>query len=260
MIGVFDSGIGGLTVVRALMECLQEYDVLYFGDISRTPYGSKRASTVVKYAIENTELLLSRGARAVVLACNTASSVAPDILRQRYDVPFFEVITPAAKLAVEGSRNGRIGVIGTRATVASGIYENVIETLRPEYRVFSSACPLLVPLVEEGWGPKPETAMIVKKYLRPLKACQIDTLILGCTHYPLLFDLIQSKIGRRVRVIDSSTGVAALVCRWKEQDDGGRTLTRRGRYRFMVSDATPHFETTARSILKRPIHLETLTA
>lgn len=260
MIGVFDSGIGGLTVVRALMECLPGYDVLYFGDTARTPYGSKSPSTVVKYAIENTELLLSRGARAIVLACNTASSVAPDMLRQHYDVPFFEVITPAAKLAVEGTRNGRIGVIGTRATVASGVYEKVIGALCPEYRVFSSACPLLVPLVEEGWAPKPETAMIVKKYLRPLKACRIDTLILGCTHYPLLFDLIQAKIGRRVRVIDSSTGVAILVRRWMEQDDDGRALTRRGRYRFMVSDATPHFETIARSILKRPIHLETFTA
>ena len=260
MIGVFDSGIGGLTVVRSLMECLPGYDVLYFGDTARTPYGSKSPSTVVKYAVENTELLLAHGARAIVLACNTASSVAPDILRQRYDVPFFEVITPAARLAIEGSRNGRIGVIGTRATVASGIYETVITALRPECRVFSVACPLLVPMVEEGWLKKSETAMIVKKYLRPLKARQIDTLILGCTHYPLLADLIQAKIGRRVRVIDSSTGVAKVVCRWVEQADKGRSMARQGCYRFMVSDATPHFETIARAILKRPIHLETLTA
>lgn len=259
MIGVFDSGIGGLTVVRALMECLPGYDVLYFGDTARTPYGSKSPSTVIKYAIENTEFLLSEGAQAVVLACNTASSVAPDTLRRRYDIPFFEVISPAAEMAVQSSRTGRIGIIGTRATVASGVYEAIIQKLRPEYRVFTSACPLLVPLVEEGWLKKPETAMIVKKYLRPLKAKQIDTLILGCTHYPLLADLIQAKIGRRVRVIDSSTGVANSMRNLIEQDaDFQKRLKREGGYRFFVSDTTPQFENIARSILKRPIRLETL--
>jgi len=258
MIGVFDSGIGGLTVVRALMECLPGYDVLYFGDTARTPYGSKSPSTVIRYAIENTEFLLSEGAQAVVLACNTASSVAPDLLRRRYDLPFFEVISPAAEMAVQSSRKGRIGIIGTRATVASGVYEALIQKLRPEYRVVASACPLLVPLVEEGWLKKPETAMIVKKYLRPLKANQIDTLILGCTHYPLVADLIQAKIGRRVRVIDSSTGVANSMKNAIEQDtDLQKRLKRNGRYRFFVSDTTPQFENIARSILKRPIRLET---
>lgn len=260
MIGVFDSGIGGLTVVRALMECLPGYDVLYFGDTARMPYGSKSPSTVVKYAIENTEFLLSEGAQAVVLACNTASSVAPDILRQSYDIPFFEVITPAAEMAVRSSRKGRIGIIGTRATVASGVYEAVIQKMRPEYRVFANACPLLVPLVEEGWLHKPETAMIVKKYLRPLKTRQIDTLILGCTHYPLLTDLIQAKIGRRVRVINSSTGVANRMRNLIEQDrDIQKLLKREGRYRFFVSDTTPQFENIARAILKRPLQLETYT-
>jgi glutamate racemase len=259
MIGVFDSGIGGLTVVRTLMECLPGYDVLYFGDTARTPYGSKSASTVVQYTIENTEWLLSQGARAVVLACNTASSLALDTLRQRYDVPFFDVITPAAKQALRASRNGRIGVIGTRATVASRSYEKVIQSICPACRVFSAACPLLVPLVEEGWIKKPETAMIVKKYLRPLKDQQIDTLILGCTHYPLLADLIQTKMGRRVRVIDSSTGVVGLVREWIEQEGGVRSLSCEGRYRFVVSDATPQFEAVGRSILKRRLHLETLS-
>lgn len=258
MIGVFDSGIGGLTVVRALMQCLPDYDVLYFGDTARTPYGSKSPSTVIKYAVENTEFLLSKGARAIVLACNTASSVAPAILRQRYDIPFFEVISPAADMAVQSSRTGRIGVIGTRATVASGVYEKTIAGLRPECRVFTNACPLLVPLVEEGWLKKPETAMIVKKYLRPLKARQIDTLILGCTHYPLLTDLIQAKIGRRVRVIDSSAGVADSLRQSIATDrEFQKRLSRRGRYRFFVSDTTPQFENVAGSILKRRIHLET---
>ena len=260
MIGVFDSGIGGLTVVRALMQHLPGYDVLYFGDTARTPYDSKSPATVIKYAIENTEFLISQGAQAVVLACNTASSVAPDILRRRYDLPFFEVITPAAEMAVRSSRSGRIGIIGTRATVASGVYEKTIKRLRPEYRVYGSACPLLVPLVEEGWLKKPETAMIVKKYLRPLKVREIDTLILGCTHYPLLADLIQKKIGQRVRLIDSSSGVVRGLRLLIETDRVfTKRLHREGRYRFFVSDTTNQFEKVAGAILKRHIRLETCT-
>jgi glutamate racemase len=261
MIGVFDSGIGGLTVVRAIMQCLPGYDVLYFGDTARTPYGSKSTATVIKYAIENTEFLLSQGAKAVVLACNTASSVAPNILRQRFDIPFLEVITPAAEMAVRSSRSGRIGIIGTRATVDSGVYERTIEKLKPGCRVFACACPLLVSLVEEGWLKRPETAMIVKKYLRPLKTKRIDALILGCTHYPLLAGMIQKKIGQRVRVIDSSTGVAQNLRRLIDTDgDLADRLTRRGRYRFVVSDTTAQFERIAQSILKRPIQLEIVAA
>jgi len=257
MIGVFDSGIGGLTVVQAIMTRFPEYDILYFGDTARTPYGSKSPSTVIKYAVENTEFLLTQGARAVVLACNTASSVAADILRRRYDIPIFEVISPAVEAAVRVSRQGRIGVIGTRATIASGAYEALIKARRPESRIFAQACPLLVPLVEEGWLKKPETRMIVKDYLRPLKSRQIDTLILGCTHYPLLADLIQSKIGRRVRVIDSSTGVVDSIQAMLEQDPGWhRQLRREGRCRLVVSDVTARFESIARAVLKRRIQLE----
>ncbi|MDJ0854438.1 MAG: glutamate racemase [Desulfobacterales bacterium] len=257
MIGVFDSGIGGLTVVRALMARLPGFDITYFGDTARTPYGSKSRRTVIGYAVENTEFLLAQKARAIVVACNTASSFATDVLRERFQVPIFEVVTPAAEMAVAQTRKGVIGIIGTRATVNSGIYPRVIQSLRPDCRTYTQACPLLVPLVEEGWLQKPETAMIVKKYIRPLKVRQIDTLILGCTHYPLLQELIQAKAGRRVRVIDSSGGVAAAVAahvrqhaaeaaRWSQADA----------HRFFVSDATPHFETIARGILKRPIRLE----
>ena len=259
MIGVFDSGIGGLTVVRALMQRLPGYDVLYFGDTARTPYGSKSSSTVIRYAIENTEFLLSKGAQAIVLACNTASSVAPETLRRRYEVPFLEVISPAAEMAVQSTRTGRIGIIGTRATIASGAYETAIQRLGPDCSVFTQPCPLLVPLVEEGWLNKPETTMIVKKYLRPLKMQQIDTLILGCTHYPLLADLIQTKIGRRVQVIDSSTGVANSMQALIEQDSRLKArLHRNGHNRFFISDTTDQFETIARSILNTPFELETV--
>jgi len=260
MIGVFDSGIGGLTVVRAIMKRFPAYDILYFGDTARTPYGSKSPSTVIKYAVENTEFLLSQGARAVVLACNTASSVATDLLRRRYDIPIFEVISPAVEAAVRVSRQGRIGIIGTRATIASGAYEALIKARRPESRVFAQACPLLVPLVEEGWLKKPETRMIVKDYLRPLKSRQIDTLILGCTHYPLLAELIQAKIGRRVRIIDSSSGVVDSIKAMLEQNsDWQGQLRQEGRYRLVVSDVTDRFESIACTILKRRIQLEALT-
>ncbi len=257
MIGVFDSGIGGLTVVQALMARLPGYDITYFGDTARTPYGSKSRRTVIRYAVENTEFLLSRKARAIVVACNTASSFATDELRARFQVPIFEVITPTVELAVAQTRKGVIGIIGTRATVNSGIYPRVIQSLRPDCRTYAQACPLLVPLVEEGWLQKPETAMIVKKYLRPLKVRQIDTLILGCTHYPLLQKLIQAKAGRRVRVIDSSGGAAAAVAAHvrRHAEEAGR-WSQTDAHRFFVSDATPHFETIARGILKRPIRLE----
>ena len=192
MIGVFDSGIGGLTVVNALMAQLPGYDIVYFGDTARTPYGSKSPATVLRYARQNTEFLLTHNARMIVMACNTASSIATNDLTTSFDVPIFEVISPAVELALTQSRRGRIGVMGTRATIKSDVYAKKIRALRPEMQVYSQACPLLVPLVEEGWLNRPETAMIVKKYLHPLKVRQIDTLILGCTHYPIIRNQISS--------------------------------------------------------------------
>jgi len=257
MIGIFDSGIGGLTVVKSVMEQLPGYDIIYFGDTARTPYGSKSPETVVGYAIENTNFLLDSGAKIIVMACNTASSVAADTVAARFDNPLFEVVTPAAEVSIAASKNFRIGVIGTRATVNSGIYEQKIKAINPEARVYSAACPLLVPLVEEGWLMKPETVMIIKKYLHPLKVRQIDTLILGCTHYPLLKDKIQRKIGKRVNIIDSSIAVAAKVKNFlnanKKVDD---QLSKNGKFRLFVSDITAQFEKTAKVTLKRNITLE----
>ncbi|MBW2037470.1 MAG: glutamate racemase [Deltaproteobacteria bacterium] len=257
MIGVFDSGIGGLTVVRALKEHLAEYDILYFGDTARTPYGTKSPETVIQYAIEDAEILLDRGARLLVVGCNTASSVATEVLRRRFDEPVFEVISPAVRMAVSQPRHKRVGIIGTRATVGSKVYENKIKALCPETEVYAAACPLLVPLVEEGWLKRPETRRIVKKYLHPLKLKQIDVLILGCTHYPLLKGIIQEKIGKRVKVIDSSE---ALACSVKEflhdNPDIATSLKKESRCRFFVSDVTPHLQKLASSILKSTIRLE----
>lgn len=257
MIGIFDSGIGGLTVVQALMEQLPGYDIIYFGDTARTPYGTKSPETVIKYSLENTDFLLNQGAKIIVTACNTASSVAIPSLAEKYDIPIFEVITPAVELSIKTSLNDRVGVIGTRATIKSGIYEKKIKALNPEAKVYSAACPLLVPLVEEGWLKKPETVMIVKKYLHPLKVRQLDTLILGCTHYPLLKNIIQRKIGKQVNIIDSSGGIAKVVKSFLEKHtEIDNLLGKNGKSKIFVSDVTEQFENTARATLKRNVPLE----
>ena len=257
MIGIFDSGIGGLTVVRSIMKHLPKYDIVYFGDTARTPYGSKSPETVVGYALENIDFLLSKGSKIIVMACNTASSVAAKNVADKFDIPIFEVITPAVEISVKSSKKLRVGVIGTRATVNSGIYEKKIKALCPEAKVYSNACPLLVPLVEEGWLKKPETAMIIKKYLHPLKVKQIDTLILGCTHYPLLKDKIQRKIGKKVTVIDSSTAVAQKVKTFLDSHaEVDKQLAKNGEFSLYVSDITDQFQKTARTTLKRNVVLK----
>ena len=256
MIGIFDSGIGGLTTVRALMDTLSGHDLIYFGDTARTPYGSKSRETVIRYAIENTEFLLSHGAKIIVMACNTASSVATEILKEKYQVPVFEVITPAVELAVSTSSRHQIGVIGTRGTINSGVYERLIKERLPDSNVFSNPCPLLVPLVEEGWFKRPETRMIVKKYLHPLKVRQVDSLILGCTHYPLLKSIIQDKIGKKVKIIDSSVTVAEKIREFLiENPDVDDRIGKNKKADLFVSDITDQFEKTASTILKRNVTL-----
>jgi glutamate racemase len=260
MIGIFDSGIGGLTVVREVLEKLPQYRIVYFGDTARTPYGPKSQKTIVEYAIEDTEFLLSQGAKIIIVACNSVSSVAFETLKERYNIPLFEVIQPAVDKTLRLTRKERVGVIGTRATVGSGIYERLLKKVRPKIQVFSQACPLLVPLVEEGWLRRPETKRIVRKYLSPLKMKQVDTLVLGCTHYPLLKPIIQDKMGKRVQVIDSSQEVALWVKETLEThpEISGRLTPIDGQngHRFFVSDLTPNFELIAKRFLGRPIQLE----
>jgi glutamate racemase len=259
MIGIFDSGVGGLTVARAIMQQIPGYDIVYFGDTAHTPYGTKSAETVIGYTINNIKFLLSRGAELIVIACNTASSVATAPVLKQFSVPIFEVITPAVELAVRVSKNLNFGIMGTRATIASGIYEKKIVENQPQASVYSVACPLLVPLVEEGWLDKAETAMIVKKYLRPLKTRQIDTLILGCTHYPLLKKVIQRKIGKRVRLIDSSISAADSVKAFLAANTQiDRRLGRNGQLTLFVSDVTDQFKKIAEMTLKTKIIFESV--
>ncbi|MEJ2729972.1 MAG: glutamate racemase [Deltaproteobacteria bacterium] len=257
MIGIFDSGVGGLTVARAIMQQIPGYDIVYFGDTARTPYGTKSRETVIGYTLNNIKFLLNQGAELIVIACNTASSVATAPVLKKFSVPIFEVITPAVELAVQTSKNLNFGIIGTRATVRSGIYEKIIIEHQPRARIYSVACPLLVPLVEEGWLDRAETAMIVKKYLRPLKTRQIDTLILGCTHYPLLKKVIQRKIGKRVHLIDSSISVANRVKAFLAANT--RIERRLGQNEYLtlfVSDVTDQFRTIAEMTLKTHITFE----
>ena len=246
-----------MTVARAVETLLPDLQILYYGDLARTPYGSKSPETIIDYSITNTEFLLNHGAQAIIIACNSAASVASEILRQKFEVPIFEVISPAVDRAVTATHSGNIGIIGTRATIRSEIYEQKIMQKAPELRVFSQACPLLVPLVEEGWIDARETKMILKKYLAPLKQKQIDTLVLGCTHYPLLKDLIQHRVGKKkISLIDSSIEVALTLQTYlNENTDFNKNLQYGSVNKYFVSDITKAATNTAEKIFGRHIDL-----
>ena len=234
VIGVFDSGVGGLTVVKELKRLLPGVPLIYFGDTARTPYGTKSASTIIQFAIEDTRFLLDQGANIVVVACHSASSTAKEALEDAFDCPIFEVVTPSVKEAAKATRNRRIGVIGTRATVGSRIYSRELGRISEDLVVIERPCPLLVPLVEEGWLERRETKMIVKKYLHPLRLQNIDTLVLGCTHYPMLKELIQKKMGKRVRIVDPSQVVAMNIKEYiaRNMDQKGGQPARKDIYYF----------------------------
>ncbi len=260
MIGIFDSGLGGLTVVKEILKHIPHYKIIYFGDTARTPYGTKSAETVIRYAIENTQFLLEKGAKVIVVACHTVSSTAISLLKSRFpEVPFFEVVSPSMKKALKLTKNKKIGLIGTRTTVESGIYEKLFKEVDPEIKLYSNPAPLLVPLIEEGWLKKPETRKIVKKYLIPLKMRGIDTLILGCTHYPLIKKLIQEKAGKRIKLVDPSEEVAIEVKNFIEVhseliekffSNPGEELE------IYVSDITAHFAKIAQLFLGRKVVLK----
>lgn len=255
MIGIFDSGLGGLTVVKEILKQLPAYQLVYFGDTARTPYGNKSAATINQYASEDAEFLISEGAKIIIVACNTASAVAAEALKQRFPkIPIFEVITPAVMSAVGTTPHKRLGVIGTRATIASHIYEEKIKALHNGFSIFSQACPLFVPLAEEGWADLPVTKQVARKYLYPFKAQQIDTLILGCTHYPLLKNVIQQKIGKRVKLIDPAIAVADEVKKYLSNNPAiEQMLTKGNDHRFYFSDVPPHLSGLANKWLGQPI-------
>jgi glutamate racemase len=210
-IGVFDSGIGGLTVLKELSEAMPGEDFIYLGDTARLPYGTKSNEVIIRYSKENTEFLLAKGIKLLVIACNTSSAVALDAIVAQTMVPVVGVIEPGAKAAAKASRSGKIGVIGTDATIASGAYTRAIQLLRPRAEIYTRACPLLVPLAEEGWIDNEVAARTVAHYLESLKQSGIDTLLLGCTHYPLLRAMFARVLGPGVKIVDSASATAVAV-------------------------------------------------
>lgn len=255
MIGIFDSGIGGLTVLRALKQLMPDYSYLYLGDTARTPYGNKSPEAVTRYALQNAKWLLANGATVIVVACNTASSVAAEILRKQFpDVPIFEVIAPASKVANELTTTGNIGVLATRATIANGIYERTLHKLNPKLKVTSVAAPLLVPIVEEGWLNDPETTHIAHRYL--MGFLNIDTLILGCTHYPLIASVIQKLIGKKVTLVSSGTAVADEVKAFLEVNTKVAQVLVNGKNRYVTTDLTSWLDSLASAWLGEVVKFE----
>ncbi len=240
-IGIFDSGIGGLTVVKEVIRQLPGEDIVYFGDTARVPYGAKSPQTVIKYSIENTLFLLNFRVKLIIVACNTSSSYSLRILRDNFKIPLIGVITPGAQEALRATKSGRIGVIGTSATVESGAYEKEIRNIDPRAKVFSRACPLFVSLAEEGWLTDKVTYMTADRYLRPLKARRIDTLILGCTHYPLLKQVIGKVMGKSVKIIDSASSVAEEVHAILMSMGELSGSKKKPHHRFFATDAVEHF-------------------
>lgn len=251
-VGVFDSGIGGLTVAREIMRQIPEERIVYFGDTARLPYGSKSKETIVRYSRQIIRFLRTQGVKAIVIACNTASAYALDTVAAETDIPVIGVINAGAHTAVQATRNGKIGVIGTSGTVGSGIYTEVMKRLRPDIEVTGKACPLFVPLVEEGLLHDSVTDEIASRYLNELKGKYIDTLVLGCTHYPLLRSTLRRLMGEDVTLVNPAYETALeLKALLKEKglsrdeaapDDAGK-------YQFFVSDLAEKFTDFATSIL-----------
>ncbi|MGQ9798538.1 MAG: glutamate racemase [Ignavibacterium sp.] len=253
-IGVFDSGIGGLTVVKRLMSILPKESIVYFGDTARVPYGSKSNETVIEYSIQNTKFLLQKGVKAIVVACNTASSIALNELRKNFDVPIIGMIVPGAQMAVEETRNKKIGVIGTRATILNKAYSKEIKKINSEIEVFEKACPLFVPLAEEGWTHHKATYEIAEEYLKELREKSIDTLVLGCTHYPILSDVIQDVIGKNVKLIDSGVASSEVVKNELQKFGLETNSTIPGKASFYVSDIPTTFKEVAELFLGKKIN------
>jgi glutamate racemase len=252
-VGVFDSGIGGLTVVKRIASVLPNESIVYFGDTARVPYGSKSNETVIEYSIQNAKLLLKKNVKAIVVACNTASSVAIPVLRDMFSVPVIGMIEPGSKMALRATRNGHVGIIGTRATVSNRAYSREIHQHNKDIKVIEQACPLFVPLAEEGWHESDAAALIAKAYLSPLREEHIDTLVLGCTHYPLLANVIQRTIGEEVLLIDSGIAAAEIVREELDRIGLMSNSNAMGRMDFYVSDIPSTFAKVAALFLEREI-------
>ena len=259
-IGVFDSGMGGLTVVRELMLQLPNESIIYFGDTARVPYGPKSPDTVLRYSREITSYLMGEGVKTLVVACNTATAHALPALRREFDMPIVGVIEPGARAAATATKTKRVGVIGTAGTIKSRAYEKEIRKLLPDVEVTAQACALFVPLVEEGWLDSEVTRAVARNYLAPLVSADVDTLVLGCTHYPLMKTVIGNVVGRDVRLIDSAHETARQAGEVLRADGLENTTPNGARYRFIASDAPDTFLALGQIFLGSAIdRVETLT-
>jgi glutamate racemase len=260
-IGVFDSGVGGLTVVRALMERLPFESIYYFGDTARVPYGVKSVQTIAHYTTQITEFLLEKQVKMLIIACNTMAAVSAQVVRDLSPTPVLDVIEAGALAALGASHSKRIGVIGTPTTINSNAYDKAILAIEPEARLTSQACALFVPLVEEGWLEHPVTRLTAQEYLRPVLAEKVDTLVLGCTHYPLLKPLLQDVAGPGVTLVDSANAMAERTAALLSEKNLHAPRNSKPEYRFWVTDVPLRFQTIGERFLGRTlgnVHIATL--
>ena len=267
MIGIFDSGVGGLTVVKEIFKYLPDYQIIYFGDTARLPYGTKGAGFVKRYSQKIVEWLIKKDARLIVIACHTSSSWASESLKKQFKrVPIFEMITSAAEEVLNSTKNKKIGIIGTPGTIKSKSFEKKLLKLDPKLKIYSKACPLFVPLVEEGWVDKKITKEIVKEYLEPLKAKKIDTLVLACTHYPLLKKAIKKVMGSNVKIVNPAESVAKEIKLFLKNNPSqikkpafvplSGTTVGKGKHQFFFSDEPYNFDKISHLCFQKKIKIK----
>jgi glutamate racemase len=253
-IGIFDSGIGGLTVMREIMLRLPQENLIYYGDTARLPYGDKSKEVITRYSIENAIFLMEQNIKLLVVACNTASAFALEKLQKLFNIPVLGVIEPGAEKAIKVSKNKQIAVLGTKGTIKSGVYQREIEKKLPQAKVISLACPLFVPLVEEQFFHHPAASLIVREYLTPLKKHQVDTVLLGCTHYPLLKQRIMEELAENVSIVDSACTCAEKVAELLKECQLANRSNTLPDYRYFVSDDPVKFQSLGVDLLGIPIN------
>ena len=253
-IGVFDAGIGGLTVLREIWEAVPDESTIYFGDNSRSPYGTKSKSTIIRYSLQNMKFLESKDVKMIVIACNTASAYAYEELKKRADVPVVEVVTPGADVACRATKNGKIGIIATKGTISTGVYKKAVEDRAKELgmeniEIYEQACPLFVSLAEEGWWDKEVTRLTAEEYLKPLKEAGVDTLVMACTHYPLLSKVIQEVMGDNVVLVNTGEATAQVVKELLDKEGTASEGNSNPVREFYTSDEPELFEQVATPFL-----------
>jgi glutamate racemase len=250
-LGVFDSGVGGLTVTRAIRELLPNEDVIYLGDTARLPYGSKSPDIIRRFALEDTQYLISKGVKAIVVACNTATAHALEVLQETYRLPIVGVLEPGVQATLANGSSKRVGVIGTNGTIQSQAYQAALKRLRPELEIYAVATPLLVPFIEENWLDHEGLKLVLQTYLKPLQKAQIDTLVLGCTHYPLLKSVLTEILGEEVRLIDSASCCADAVATVLKDQDLLALNSREATIQIHFTDLSQQAQTLASHLMCR---------